>query len=158
MTPVVNNSTLITVSLFTEQGPIDVAQSRLNNSTGTFDIPIAMPTNLPSDAYEFVVDFDFLTEAPVGGAYYTFVDPSVPPAPPTAISTLGGIITEVVVDAERPAYIVEMNDTITLTSKITDIADGSNITGASVDYIWDFGNTNLSLGTATTNSLSLIHI
>ena len=152
LTPVVNNSTLITVSLFTEQGPIDVAQSRLNNSTGAFDIPIAMPTNLPSDAYEFVVDFDFLTEAPVGGAYYTYVDPSVPPAPPTAISTLGGIITEVVVEAERPAYIVEMNDTITLTSKITDIADGSNITGASVDYIWDFGNTNVSLGTATTNS------
>ena len=47
LTPVVNNTTLITVSLFTEQGPIDVAQSTLNNSTGTFDIPIVMPTNLP---------------------------------------------------------------------------------------------------------------
>ena len=47
---------LVTVSLFTEQGPIDVAQATLNNSTGAFDIPIVMPTNLPSDAYEFVVD------------------------------------------------------------------------------------------------------
>ena len=66
LTPVVNNTTLITVSLFTEQGPIDVAQSTLNNSTGAFDIPIVMPTNLRSDAYEFVVDFDFLTQAPPG--------------------------------------------------------------------------------------------
>ena len=33
-----------------------------------------MPTTLRSDAYEFVVDFDFLTQAPPGGAYYAFVD------------------------------------------------------------------------------------
>ena len=152
LTPVLNNTTLITVSLFTEQGPIDVAQSSLNNSTGAFDIPITMPRNLPSDAYEFVVDFDFLTQAPVGGAYYTYVDSAVPPAPPTQISVLGGIITEVVLEAERPAYIVEMNDTVSFNAKITDIADSSNISGASVDYIWDYGNTNQTLGTATTDA------
>jgi protocatechuate 3,4-dioxygenase beta subunit len=152
LTPVLNNTTLITVSLFTEQGPIDVAQSSLNNSTGAFDIPITMPNNLPSDAYEFVVDFDFLTQAPVGGAYYTFVDSAVPPSPPTQISTLGGIVTEVVVEAERSAYIVEMNDTVSFSAKITDIADNSNISGASVDYIWDYGNTNQTLGTATTDA------
>ncbi|DAC22767.1 MAG TPA: hypothetical protein D7H91_01965, partial [Candidatus Poseidoniales archaeon] len=152
LTPVLNNTTLITVSLFTEQGPIDIAQSSLNNSTGAFDIPIVMPNNLPSDAYEFVVDFDFLTQAPVGGAYYTFVDSALPPAPPTQISTLGGIVTEVVVEAERSAYIVEMNDTISFNAKITDIADNSNISGASVDYIWDYGNTNQTLGTAITDA------
>ena len=152
LTPVLNNTTLITVSLFTEQGPIDVAQSSLNNSTGAFDIPITMPNNLPSDAYEFVVDFDFLPQAPVGGAYYTFVDSAVPPSPPTQISTLGGIVTEVVVEAERSAYIVEMNDTVSFSAKITDIADNSNISGASVDYIWDYGNTNQTLGTATTDA------
>lgn len=64
LTPVLNNTTLISVSLFTEQGPIDVAQSTLNNTTGTFDIPITMPTNLRSDAYEFVVDFNFLVRRP----------------------------------------------------------------------------------------------
>ena len=152
LTPVLNNTTLITVSLFTEQGPIDVAQATLNNSTGAFDIPIVMPTNLPSDAYEFVVDFDFLTQAPLGGPYYTFVDSAVPPAPPTLISQLGGIITEVVVEAERPAYIVEMNDTVSFNAKITDVADNSNISGAPVDYIWDYGNTNQSLGVSTTDS------
>ena len=152
LTPVLNNTTLISVSLFTEQGPIDIAQSTLNNSTGAFDIPITMPRNLRSDAYEFVVDFDFLSQAPVGGAYYAFVDTSVPPAPPTQISTLGGIVTEVVVEAERTAYIVEMNDTVSFTAKITDIADNSNISGASVDYVWDYGNTNQSLGTVSTDS------
>ena len=152
LTPVLNNTTLVTVSLFTEQGPIDVAQATLNNSTGAFDIPIVMPTNLPSDAYEFVVDFDFLTQAPLGGPYYTFVDSAVPPAPPTLISQLGGIITEVVVEAERPAYIVEMNNTVSFNAKITDVADNSNISGASVDYIWDYGNTNQSLGVSTTDS------
>ena len=143
---------MITVSLFTEQGPIDVAQATLNNTTGAFDIPITMPTTLRSDAYEFVVDFDFLTQAPPGGAYYAFVDSAVPPAPPTQISQLGGIITEVVVEAERSAYIVEMNDTISLTAKITDVADNSNISGAGVDYIWDYGNTNQSLGIVASNS------
>ncbi|DAC58735.1 MAG TPA: hypothetical protein D7I08_03530, partial [Candidatus Poseidoniales archaeon] len=71
---------------------------------------------------------------------------------PTLISTLGGIITEVVVEAERSAYIVEMNDTIDLTAKITDIADNSNISGAGVDFIWDFGKTNQTLGTVASNS------
>ena len=152
LNPVVNNTTLITVSLFTDFGPIDVAQATLNNSTGTFDIPITMPTNLPSNAYEFAVDFDFLTQAPPGGAYYAFVDPSVPPATPTLISTLGGIITEVVVEAERTAYIVEMNDTVDLTAKITDIADNSNVSGAGVDYIWDYGKTNQTFSTVLSNS------
>ena len=152
LNPVVNNTTLITVSLFTDFGPIDVAQATLNNSTGAFDIPITMPTSLPSNAYEFALDFDFLTQAPPGGAYYAFVDPSVPPAAPTLISTLGGIITEVAVEAERSAYIVEMNDTIDFTAKITDIADNSNVSGAGVDFIWDFGKTNQTLGIVASNS------
>ena len=46
------------------------------------------------------------------------------------------------VEAERSAYIVEMNDTMSFNAKITDVADNSNISGAGVDYIWDYGNTN----------------
>ena len=45
-----------------------------------------------------------------------------------------------------------MNDTVSFNSKITDEADNSNISGASVDYIWDYGNTNQSLGVSTTDS------
>ena len=152
LTPVLNNTTLISVSLSTDDGPIDIAQATLNNTTGAFDIPITMPTFLPSNAYDFVVDFDFETQAPVGGAYYTYVDSSQPPAPPTLISTLGGIVTEVAVEAERSAYIVQMNDTVSFTAKITDVADNSNVSGASVDYIWDYGNTNQSLGTVSSDA------
>ena len=152
LTPVIGNTTLISVTLFTDEGPVDVAQATLNNTTGAFDIPIIMPTNLASNAYEFVLDVDFQSQAPIGGAYYAFVDTSVPPSPPTLISTLGGIVTEVAVEAERGAYIVEMNDTVDFTAKITDIADSSNVSGASVDYIWDYGNTNQSLGTVTSGA------
>ncbi len=45
-----------------------------------------------------------------------------------------------------------MNDTVSFNAKITDVADNSNISGASVDYIWDYGNTNQSLGVSTTDS------
>ena len=152
LTPVLNNTTLISVSLSTDEGLIDIAQATLNNTTGAFDIPITMPTFLPSNAYDFVVDFDFETQAPAGGAYYTYVDSALPPAPPTLISTLGGIVTEVAIEAERSAYIVEMNDTVSFTAKITDVADNSNVSGASVDYIWDYGNTNQSLGTVSSDA------
>ena len=152
LTPVIGNETLILVSLETDEGPIDIATSSLNNSTGAFDIPITMPNFLPSGAYNLVLDFDFMTLAPPGGAYYAYVDSALPPAPPTLISTLGGIVTDVVVEAERGAYIVEMNDTIDWTAKITDLADSSNISGAAVEYIWDYGNTNQSLGTVTSDA------
>ena len=151
-TPVVNNNTLIRVSMGTDDGPIDVASSRLNTTTGAFNITITMPTNFASGAYEFVLDLDFFSEAPVGGSYYAYVDTSLPPAPPTLISTLGGIVTEVVIGPERPAYIVEMNETVDFTAKITDVADNSNLTGVSVEYIWDYGRANTSLGTTTSDT------
>ncbi len=152
LTPVVGNDTLISVSLVTPEGPLDIAMASLNNTTGAFDIPVRMPTTLASGVYEFVLDFDFLTLAPPGGAYYAYVDPSQPPSPPTQISIDAGIITEVVVDAERPAYIVEMNDTVDFTAKITDVADGSNVSSASVEFVWDYGNTNVTLATVSSDA------
>ena len=151
-TPVLDNNTLITVSLETDDGFLDLALASLNNTTGAFSIPITMPANLASGAYDLILDLDFLSQAPEGGAYYAYVDPSVPPAPPTLISTLGGIVTDTVVTAERPAYIVEMNASVDFLTKVTDVADGSNISGVSVEYIWDYGGANTSLGTATTNA------
>ena len=151
-TPVLDNNTQIRVSINLEEGPVDIAQSSLNNSTGAFNIPITMPTYMPSGAYDFVLEFDFETQAPIGGAYYSYLDTSTPPNPPALISVLGGIESEVVVTAERPNYIVEMNNTIDFVAKITDVADGSNITGASVEYIWDYGNTNTSLGTVSSDT------
>lgn len=151
-TPVLNNNTLIRVSMGTDDGPIDLASSRLNTTTGAFNISITMPTNFASGAYELALDLDFFSEAPLGGSYYAYVDTALPPAPPTLISTLGGIVTEVVVASERPAFIVEMNDTVDFTAKITDVADNSNLTGISVEYIWDYGGANTSLGSTTSDT------
>ena len=152
LNPVLNNTTLITISLLTLEGPFDLAQATLNNTTGAFNISITMPENLPSDAYELVMNLDFESQAPAGGAYYTFVDTATPPSPPTMISLLGGIESEFVVQSERDRFIVEMNDTLDLTAKVTDVADGSNITGANVEYIWDYGKTNQSLGTISSDA------
>ena len=149
---VIGNDTLILVTMLTTQGPIDVAQARLNNSTGEFNISITMPTNLPSDAYEFNLEFDFISLAPFGGPYYRYVDTAVPPSPPSSISQLGGIITEFNVEAQNPSYIVEMNNSVDFTARITDVADGSNISGASVEFIWDYGNSNQSLGSVNSDA------
>ena len=106
-------NTHVSVSLFTEQGPIDIAQSTLNNTTGTFDIDHDV-TNLRSDAYDFVVD---LTSVKLLLERITHLLIQLTAGSTTQISTLGGIITEVVVEAERPAYIVEMNDTVSFTAR-----------------------------------------
>lgn len=152
LTPVLNNDTVIIVSMLTQDGPLDLAVATLNNSTGAFDIPIVMPTDLGSGVYELALTFDFLSLAPEGGAYYAYVDPAQPPSPPTLISIDAGLVTEVVVEAERPAYIVEMNSTVDFTAKVTDIADGANVSSASVDFIWDYGNSNVTLATVSSDA------
>ena len=39
-----------------------------------------------------------------------------------------------------------------MTVKVTDIADGSNLTGSTVNYIMDYGGSNVSIGTATSGA------
>ena len=35
---------------------------------------------------------------------------------------------------------------------VFDVADKSNVSGVTVEYIWDYGNSNQSLGTAVTDA------
>ena len=148
---VTNNATMISLLMSTPEGPLDLAQGFLNNSTGSFNLSFTAPTNFPSDSYEFVLNLDFDTMAPLGGPYYRFVDTTLPPAQPVIPSLLVGIESEFVVEPERPALIVEVNNTVEFVTKVTDVADNSNITGASVEYIFDWGGTNVSLGTSSTD-------
>ncbi|MAI39755.1 MAG: hypothetical protein CMA09_00470 [Euryarchaeota archaeon] len=150
-TRVTNNATMISLLMSTPEGPLDLAQGFLNNSTGSFNLSFTAPTNFPSDSYEFVLNLDFDTMGPLGGPYYRFVDTSLPPAQPVIPSLLVGIESEFVVEPERPALIVEVNNTVEFVTKVTDVADNSNITGASVEYIFDWGGTNVSLGTSSTD-------
>ena len=48
--------------------------------------------------------------------------------------------------------IAEINTTIEITVKVTDIADNSNVTGSTVDFIADYGGSNLSIGSAVSGA------
>ena len=104
---------MLTLTMFTVEGqPIDLSQGFLNNTTGSFNLSFTAPTITPSNAYDAVLGMDFDTMAPVGGPYYRFVDAAVPPATPILPSTLIGIESEFVIEPERGALIVEMNQSV----------------------------------------------
>jgi len=148
-----DNITMLSVIMMTPDGmPIDLSQGLLNNTTGSFLLNFTVPTTNPSDSYEFLLNMDFDSMAPAGGAYFRLVDTSVPPAAPTFPSTLVGIESEFVVEPERSSLIVEVNQAIDFNTTIRDVADKSNISGASVEYIFDWGNTNVSLGLDTSDA------
>ena len=58
-----------------------------------------------------------------------------------------GIESEFVVTPERDSLIVEVNQALDFNAKISDVADMSNVTGATVEYIFDYGGANTSMGT-----------
>ncbi len=148
-----DNITMLSILMLTPDGmPIDLSQGFLNNTTGSFLLNFTVPTTSPSDSYEFILNMDFDTMAPEGGAYFRFVDTSVPPSPPALPSTLVGIESEFVVEPERDALIVEVNQSLDLNAKILDVADMSNVSGATVEYIFDYGRTNISLGTSVSDA------
>ena len=147
-----DNITMLSIIMMTPDGmPIDLSQGLLDNTTGSFLLNFTIPMTNPSDTYEFLLNMDFDSMAPAGGAYFRFVDSAVPPAPPSLPSTLVGIESEFVVKTERSSLIVEANQAIDFNATITDVADQSNVSGAVVEYIFDWGNTNVSLGLDTSD-------
>ena len=150
---VLGNDTIIAATLVTSDGlPVDLASGMLNNSTGEFNLSVVMPTNLPSNTYFAAMIFDFDAMAPDGGAYYRLVDSSVPPNPPTLPGLNIGIESEFVVKSDRNPINFVAGEEVALNATVFDVADQSNISGVTVQYIWDFGNTNQSIGTAVTDA------
>jgi hypothetical protein len=144
-----DNITMLSLIMATADGqPIDLAQGLLNNTTSAYNLSFTVPETSPSNAYEFILNMDFENQAPVGGPYYRFVDTSVPPATPSLPSTLVGFESEFVVDTGQRNLIVEVNGSLDFNATISDVADKSNVSDASVEFIFDYGNTNVSIGTA----------
>ena len=86
------HTTVISMTMLDTEGfPIDLANGMLDNTTGEFNLTVVMPTILPSNGYEVVIDFNFEAMAPPGGAYYRVVDTSTPPNPPVLPSVTVGI-------------------------------------------------------------------
>tara|TARA_B110000459_G_scaffold203878_1_gene262401 strand:- start:2962 stop:11922 length:8961 start_codon:yes stop_codon:yes gene_type:complete len=143
-----DNITMLSLIMTTIEGqPIDLSQGLLNNTTSEYNLSFTVPVTSSSNAYEFILSMDFDTQAPAGGPYYRFVDTTIPPALPTLPSTLVGFESEFVVAAQQPNLVVEVNGTLNFNATVTDVADDSNISDASVEFIFDYGNTNVSLGT-----------
>ena len=152
---VLGNDSIIMVQLLTVMGPIDLANGLLNNTTGTYNVTIVAPTNLPSGVYDLQIMTDFDTPSQPGGPYYQYVDAAVPPALPQMPSTTWGIESDVIVETPegQPADIIAiMNSSINLNSWVGDIADNSNVSGAQVNYILDYGGANISIGNAISDA------
>ena len=153
-TAVLGNDTIVFATLFAGEGGIfDLSTGLLNNTTGSYNISIRAPTVVPSGVYDVEVTTDFESLAPPGGAYYQWIDNTVPPAPPQIPSTTWGI--ESAVDLQRPPgsdVVAEMNSSVELTVRVADIADNSNVSGSTVDYIMDYGGANISIGSAVSGA------
>ena len=151
---VLGNDSLIIAQLVTSDGLVfDLANGFLNNTTGSYNLTITAPTTLPSGVYDIEVLTDFDSVAQFGGPYYTWVDTSTPPSPPQIPSTTWGIESEVnLVGQPDIDIIAQINSSVDLTVRVSDIADNSNVTGSVVSYIMDYGGSNISIGSATSGS------
>ena len=147
---VLNNGSALSILMATAEGPVDLALGSLNTSTGEFSFNVTAPTVFAGGVYEVQLLTDFQAFAPEGGPYYTFVDPNGPQGPPAGISLDWGIESEVIVTPELEGIQVLVGDTIDLRARITDIADGSDLEGATVEWFLDWNGANTSLGTAQT--------
>jgi len=144
-TPVLGNDTVMTFTMFGPNGFSDLGMTNLNNSTGNFSIQVTMPMDLRSAVYELDAFPDFMSMAPVGGPYWTYAGE----APPTEDV---GLISQSSLDTDLSAVMVELGDTIDLTVHVSDVADNSNISGANIEYILDWGVTNQTIGTAVSGA------
>ena len=152
-TSVTNNDSIIRAQLLTPEGPIDLADGLLNNSTGAYNVTITAPTNLPSSVYDIEIFADFDSLASEGGAYFVWIDSATPPAPPQTPSTTWGIESDVVVNSGPLVNLIAtINTTVEIQARITDVADGSNLSGSVVNYILDYGGANISIGSSTSDN------
>ena len=161
LTPILDqNITQYAISLVTVEGQsIDLAQGVVDNATSSFNQTITMPTNFRSDAYNIEIEFDFYSQGPIDGPFYASGEPILDEVTgnitqqPTP-SLLAGIESEFVVtprvDKDTSNTVLTNND-LNLSSRVTDLADSSSLEGVTVDYRFDWNNTNVSIGTSVTD-------
>ena len=127
-----DNISQYSIVLISEDGNnVDLTQGVVDNQTSSFSTNISIPTNLPSNAYDVEIRFDFYSQQPLGGPYYasedTIVDNltgelSTLPTP----TVLVGIESEFVVDISvRDEISSVTNEDIELSASVRDLADFS---------------------------------
>ena len=121
---------------------ISLGSSPSNQTNGQYSVVVTLPNYLPSAAYNLTSVLDF---AQFGGGgqsvYYSMMNP--PPA-------LIGIESELVLNSNTSVVIVEAGNSISYNITVTDVADSSPVFGQTVNFTWDWGNTNTSMGQVVT--------
>ena len=144
-TPVLNNMSGITIMISHPiDGPYQVGSALLNTTTGNFSVNFTMP-NIAAGVYTVELFVDFQNGAPPGGPYYQYIGELLP-------TTEIGVESDAVLTVGDMPPRMQINDTADLIIHVSDLADGSNVTGAIVNYIFDYGNTNTSIGQATSDA------
>ena len=151
-----NNSSIILTMELPGTGPsgpmgeppapdiIDLGSGWLNTSTGQYNVSFVIPSFVGAGVYDLVIASDFSISPPTGGAYYSTEE---------GASILIGVESESVLNAIDPPSSVIAGDILEVNVSVTDIADGSNITGAAVQMIWDWdGPNNQTLSSATSGN------
>ena len=144
LTPVLNNNSGITVIIIhPTDGPYEVGSTLLNTSTGNFSVNFTMP-NIAAGVYTAELVVDFQNGAPPGGPYYNYIGEFLP-------STQIGVESDAILSIADVPPRLQINDTADLIIHVVDGADNSNVSGAVVNYVFDFGNSNTSIGQATSD-------
>ena len=165
LTPILgDNITQYFVSMIVEEGKtIDLFQGTVNNTTSSFNSTIIIPTEYKSDAYEVLISFDFYSQQPEGGPFFasgefilnqTTGNLTQQPTP----ELLVGVESEFVVSpntergSERDSEnVVLTNNDLNLSVLVSDIADESLLEDVSVNYYFDWNNSNVSIGSSITD-------
>ncbi|MDP6855911.1 MAG: transglutaminase-like domain-containing protein, partial [Candidatus Thalassarchaeaceae archaeon] len=108
---------------------VDLGRGWLNTSSGLYNVSFAIPQFIGAGVYDLVVNADFSANAPIGGAYYNSEEAAI---------ILIGVESESVLNAIDPPASVVAGDILEVNVSVTDVADGSNISGAAVQMIWDW--------------------
>ncbi|DAC27260.1 MAG TPA: hypothetical protein D7H99_05020 [Candidatus Poseidoniales archaeon] len=164
-TPILgDNISQYTISLSTGEGDlIDIAQGFVDNQTSSFNTTFVMPTNVGSNGYNFEVNFDFYSQAPTGGPFFASGDPIIDSSgaltdQPIPTFLAGAESEFVVTQGERIAESVLTNNDVEMNVTITDIGSRSILEGISVEYYFDWNNTNVSMGTIITDESGIANL
>lgn len=110
-----------------------------NQTNGLYSANVTIPTTLPSATYTLGSQLDFITYAGPNGPYYEMLNPPF---------ALIGIESELVLTSNTSAVIVEAGNPIIYNITITDVANGSAVVGETVNFTWDWGGGDISIGAA----------
>ncbi len=108
-----------------------------SNTTGNYAINVTLPNNLNSDGYNLTTILDFDTFATSRGAYYQMLN---------GPAALIGLESELVLTSNTTVVIVEAGNSIPFNISVSDVGDNSAVAGETVNFTWDWGGLNTSIG------------